>query len=123
MTDDLDAIAALPTPKRPPLGLATIVDVCGRATRSALDIARTKPEDALRHFTRAVSGLLPADPATTSLDGWIRLGAEQGALDGWTGSQYRMPPDAPSPEHSYAHGCAWSIACGVVMFARGGRRG
>lgn len=108
----LDEIADAPLAPRADLGVATIHRVCSRAARTAYGVAA---EDALAKLTGYVRHMEPADPLTTTMDGWVRLGAVRGALDAWANVAYRPPRNAPSLEHAALYAAAWGMASGAVL--------
>ena len=115
----LDEIDRLPTPRRPPLAHAQLIEVVTLATRRALDVARTHPERARRAFENAVLCLAPVDPSGTDVETWARLGAHAGACDGWTLTPWRMPADAPAGQAALAYMTAWTTAFTCVTTVRG----
>lgn len=113
----------LPTPQRGELGGATLVRVCARATRAALVVAATHPEDAAEKFAQHVDALAPVDDARTDPDTWWRLGAVAGAKAAWAwdpkaGPVFRLPPDAPKGEAAECYLLAWNDSSSVVLRVR-----
>lgn len=112
--DDLDAELAAETPRE--LSIPTMVKLIPRAVRSAY---QQPAEDRRARFELHIGGLLPSDPATTTLDGWSRLGAHRGCMDAWTAAAARMPRDAPTDAHGAAYGFSWTVANSLVHGAIG----
>jgi hypothetical protein len=113
----VDEVDGLSRPRRPQLTGARIVSCCRRAVARALAVR--DHEQRLAKLLEVVRGMQPADPTTTSIDGWYRLGAVQGAIDRWTGTTIPRldPPDAPSEDHAAAYVGAYGLAWRVTHTA------
>lgn len=107
-----------PAPKRPELGIATLVRIVARGTRAALAMRATDSERCPAMLEQHIASVLPVDPTRTDADTWSRLGAVQGARDAWAGAQWRPPPDCPPGEPGAAYVIAWQAAATVVMQIR-----
>lgn len=114
----LDRLDDTPAPKRPELGITTLVRIVARGTRAALAMRATEPERCPAVLERHIAGMLPVDPTRTDADTWARLGAVQGARDAWSGAQWRPPPDCPPGEATVAYVAAWNTAAFVVAKIR-----
>jgi len=117
-TGALDAVDALPNPKRAELGIATLVRIVARGTRAALAMRSQDPERCPDVLEQYVAGMLPVDPTRTDADTWARLGAVQGARDAWAGAQWRPPPDCPPGEAVAAYVIGWQASASMVMKIR-----
>jgi hypothetical protein len=113
LEEEIEEIDDLPRAPRPPmLAFVTVHKVCSRAVRSAM--GTRAEEERLSVLTRHVRGMEPRDPATTTLDGWARLGAVRGAILGWRGETLSPPRDAPTIVHGGLYMAAGAWAWGVV---------
>lgn len=113
LEEEIEAIDELPrAPRRPALAFVTVHEVCARATRSAMN---TRSEgERLSVLMLHVRGMNPIDPATTTLDGWARMGAVEGSIRGWRDEVLTLPKDAPTPDHGVMYMFAGSWAWGAV---------
>jgi hypothetical protein len=96
------------------VALVSIVLTVRRATRRAVEAARDG-SDAFSQFCADVDVLGPADLEDGSPDAWARLGAVQGARDGWLNRPAKVAPDVPS--HDGVRECysaGWCLASMIV---------
>lgn len=121
LEENIEEIDNLPpqAPRIPSLAFVTVHKVCSRAVRAAM--GTRAEEDRLGMLTRHVRGMEPRDPATTTLDGWTRLGAVEGAIRGWRNETLTPPKDAPTIVHGALYMAAGSWAWGIVSGQKGVR--
>ncbi len=112
----------LPGVDRGPLGHAAIDRVVARATRAAILVAASSPEDAPRKFAEHVDSLYDHGWSARNPEAWARHGAVMGAKAGWSGEASRgmplIPPDCPLGSAARCYIGAWSFAAAVVMQIR-----
>jgi hypothetical protein len=96
------------------LALVGIVLTVRRATRRAVESSRGGA-DAFSQFCRDVDMLEPRDPTLEDCDTWARIGAVQGARDGWLNRPAKVAPDVP--QHDGVRECysaGWCLASMIV---------
>lgn len=118
----LDDVAEHPTP-RGELGIPTIVRVVSRATRAALSVAQTRPEDAADKFAEHVDGMRATSGEPSGPSTWARLGAIHGAKAAWAwepadGPVFSLPAGVPPGESAECYMLAWNDASSVVLRVR-----
>jgi len=113
LEEEIEAIDELPrAPRIPALAFVTVHKVCTRAVRFAM--STRAEEDRLGALTLHVRGMEPRDPTTTTLDGWTRMGAVDGAIRGWRNEVLIPPKDAPTLDHGAHYVAAGLWAFGIV---------
>jgi hypothetical protein len=110
----LSAIDTLPRTQRPRLDERGLKLLLRRVTMRAVESSRSGV-DVFSDFCAALEALDPADPDLEDADTWARIGAVQGARDGWLGREARVPPDVPQyidAQGGYSY--AWALASQIV---------
>ena len=127
LDDDLERVDALPKPRRPGLSLAEQLRTIRGAHRVAMGC---EPERRAGAFGCEIFGLLPADPATDTLDGWHRLGAHEGARRAWAArdntelaalGMMQPPRDSPSLSHAQCSMGGFGFSVLVLTGLRNGQ--
>jgi hypothetical protein len=96
------------------VSLVGIVLTVRRATRRAVESSRGGV-DAFSQFCADLELLEPADADREDCDTWARIGAVQGARDGWLNRPAKVAPDVP--QHDGVRECysaGWCLASMIV---------
>jgi hypothetical protein len=113
-TAALDAVDGLPRGHRQQVPLVGIVLTVRRATMRAVESSRGGT-DVFSQFCHDVDMLEPRDPTLEDCDTWARIGAVQGARDGWLNRPAKVAPDVP--QHDGVRECysaGWCLASMIV---------